>query len=178
MNETLKNALARTGTLGVPLDIDYPDLMVRQAEYRSSCATVLMLDCSHSMILYGEDRFTPAKKVALEPMRRLLTVSNAFVATVACNPARFVRDFCAPFTLTASGDCEPPLVGETEACNKVELAAKKLVNASRTPLVSVTRSTPAGARLLVGSWARVGKTINKDTNARTQRRNGAAHAKR
>ena len=39
--------------------------MVRQAEYRSSAATVLMLDCSHSMILYGEDRFTPAKKVAL-----------------------------------------------------------------------------------------------------------------
>ena len=36
-----------------------------QTEYRSSAATVLMLDCSHSMILYGEDRFTPAKKVAL-----------------------------------------------------------------------------------------------------------------
>jgi Ca-activated chloride channel homolog len=65
VNATLKNALARTGKLEVPLDIDYPDLMVRQAEYRSSCATVLMLDCSHSMILYGEDRFTPAKKVAL-----------------------------------------------------------------------------------------------------------------
>jgi Ca-activated chloride channel homolog len=47
------------------LDIDYPDLMVHQSEYRSSAATVLMLDCSHSMILYGEDRFTPAKKVAL-----------------------------------------------------------------------------------------------------------------
>src|SRR5688500_6071476 len=65
VNETLKRALARTGSLEVPMDIDYPDLMVRQAEYRSSCATVLMLDCSHSMILYGEDRFTPAKKVAL-----------------------------------------------------------------------------------------------------------------
>jgi Ca-activated chloride channel homolog len=65
VNETLMNALARTGSLEMPLDIDYPDLMVRQAEYRSSCATVLMLDCSHSMILYGEDRFTPAKKVAL-----------------------------------------------------------------------------------------------------------------
>ncbi|MEO7965079.1 MAG: VWA domain-containing protein [Gemmatimonadaceae bacterium] len=65
VNETLRNALARTGKLEAPLDIDYPDLMVRQAEYRSSCATVLMLDCSHSMILYGEDRFTPAKKVAL-----------------------------------------------------------------------------------------------------------------
>ncbi|HVE78784.1 MAG TPA: VWA domain-containing protein [Gemmatimonadaceae bacterium] len=65
VNETLKRAMARTGSLAVPMDLDYPDLMVRQAEYRSSCATVLMLDCSHSMILYGEDRFTPAKKVAL-----------------------------------------------------------------------------------------------------------------
>lgn len=65
VNETLRNSLMRTGSLEVPLDIDYPDLMVRQAEYRSSCATVLMLDTSHSMILYGEDRFTPAKKVAL-----------------------------------------------------------------------------------------------------------------
>jgi Ca-activated chloride channel homolog len=65
VNATLLNALARTGELKVPIDLDYGDLMVRQAEYRSSCATVLMLDCSHSMILYGEDRFTPAKKVAL-----------------------------------------------------------------------------------------------------------------
>jgi Ca-activated chloride channel family protein len=65
VNETLRNSLLRTGSLEVPLDLDYPDLMVRQSEYRSSCATVLMLDCSHSMILYGEDRFTPAKKVAL-----------------------------------------------------------------------------------------------------------------
>ena len=62
---TLANALARTGSLEVPIDLDYRDLMVRQSEYRSSCATVLMLDTSHSMILYGEDRFTPAKKVAL-----------------------------------------------------------------------------------------------------------------
>ena len=47
------------------IDIDYSDLMVAQSEYQSSCATVIMLDCSHSMILYGEDRFTPAKRVAL-----------------------------------------------------------------------------------------------------------------
>ncbi|HUG27671.1 MAG TPA: VWA domain-containing protein [Gemmatimonadales bacterium] len=61
---TLTSAIAREG-LGVPLNLEYEDLMVHQAEYRSSAATVLMLDCSHSMILYGEDRFTPAKKVAL-----------------------------------------------------------------------------------------------------------------
>ncbi|MEO8202117.1 MAG: VWA domain-containing protein, partial [Gemmatimonadota bacterium] len=61
---TLSNAIAREG-LGVPINLEYGDLMVHQSEYRSSAATVLMLDCSHSMILYGEDRFTPAKKVAL-----------------------------------------------------------------------------------------------------------------
>jgi Ca-activated chloride channel family protein len=61
---TLLSAIRREG-LGVPLNLDYKDLRVHQAEYRSSAATVLMLDCSHSMVLYGEDRFTPAKKVAL-----------------------------------------------------------------------------------------------------------------
>ncbi|MEP6590606.1 MAG: VWA domain-containing protein [Gemmatimonadota bacterium] len=61
---TLASAIARHG-LGVPIPLDYRDLMVVQSEYRSSAATVLMLDCSHSMILYGEDRFTPAKRVAL-----------------------------------------------------------------------------------------------------------------
>jgi len=64
VNATLLSAIKRNG-LKVPLDLDYNDLQVRQCEYQSSCATVLMLDCSHSMILYGEDRFTPAKKVAL-----------------------------------------------------------------------------------------------------------------
>ena len=61
---TLSSAIQREG-LGLPLNIEYSDLQVHQCEYQSSCATVLMLDCSHSMILYGEDRFTPAKKVAM-----------------------------------------------------------------------------------------------------------------
>ncbi|MFZ0583719.1 MAG: VWA domain-containing protein [Candidatus Acidiferrales bacterium] len=61
---TLFNAVQRNGAR-IPIELDYPDLMVHQCEYQSSCATVLMLDCSHSMILYGEDRFTPAKRVAL-----------------------------------------------------------------------------------------------------------------
>jgi Ca-activated chloride channel homolog len=48
-----------------PIEVDYPHLHVQQSDYQSSCATVVMLDCSHSMILYGEDRFTPAKRVAM-----------------------------------------------------------------------------------------------------------------
>jgi Ca-activated chloride channel family protein len=74
-SSTVLNAVQRMGrerrergeTMGAvdTIDIQYEDLMVSQGEYQSSCATVLMLDCSHSMILYGEDRFTPAKRVAL-----------------------------------------------------------------------------------------------------------------
>jgi Ca-activated chloride channel family protein len=67
---TLSSSIKRRLSAGdggnpFPLELDYPDLQVHQSEYQSSCATVVMLDCSHSMILYGEDRFTPAKKVAL-----------------------------------------------------------------------------------------------------------------
>ena len=61
---TLSSAISREG-LHLPLNVEYRDLHVHQCEYQSSCATVVMLDCSHSMILYGEDRFTPAKKVAM-----------------------------------------------------------------------------------------------------------------
>ena len=64
VNTTLLSAIQREG-LQVPLNLEYSDLHVHQCDYQSSCATVVMLDCSHSMILYGEDRFTPAKKVAL-----------------------------------------------------------------------------------------------------------------
>jgi Ca-activated chloride channel family protein len=64
INATLSSAIQREG-LSVPINIEYSDLQVHQCEYQSSCATVVMLDCSHSMILYGEDRFTPAKKVAM-----------------------------------------------------------------------------------------------------------------
>jgi Ca-activated chloride channel family protein len=69
---TPEPALSFAGESGEPrrgrprkIHVTHEDLMVVQGEYQSSCATVLMLDCSHSMILYGEDRFTPAKRVAL-----------------------------------------------------------------------------------------------------------------
>jgi Ca-activated chloride channel family protein len=61
---TLTRSIAREG-LSAAINLEYSDLMVRQTEYESSCSTVLLLDTSHSMILYGEDRFTPAKRVAL-----------------------------------------------------------------------------------------------------------------
>ena len=68
ISETLFSAVRRGGVkpgTSDPIELEYSDLHVHQSEYQSSCATVLMLDCSHSMILYGEDRFTPAKRVAM-----------------------------------------------------------------------------------------------------------------
>jgi uncharacterized protein with von Willebrand factor type A (vWA) domain len=58
-------ATAIEGEENSPLKIEYSDIHVHQSDYQSSCATVVLLDCSHSMILYGEDRFTPAKRVAM-----------------------------------------------------------------------------------------------------------------
>ncbi|HEX7158016.1 MAG TPA: VWA domain-containing protein [Edaphobacter sp.] len=72
LTETLSSVFAREGIRtaiegeeNAPLNIEYSDLYVHQSDYQSSCATVMLLDCSHSMILYGEDRFTPAKRVAM-----------------------------------------------------------------------------------------------------------------
>ena len=53
------------GSQASRLSLTYEDLMIAQGDYQSSCATCLLLDCSHSMVLYGEDRFTPAKRVAM-----------------------------------------------------------------------------------------------------------------
>src|SRR5438046_9181398 len=72
ISETLFNAVRREGAK-VPIEMTYSDLMVHQCEYHSSCATVVLLDCSHSMILYGEDRFTPAKRVAMALSHLILT---------------------------------------------------------------------------------------------------------
>ncbi len=63
--EAAATAGSPRGSASRRIHVTHEDLMVVQGEYQSSCATVLMLDCSHSMILYGEDRFTPAKRVAL-----------------------------------------------------------------------------------------------------------------
>src|SRR5436853_13441 len=92
VNATLSHALKREG-LGVPINLEYDDLMVHQAEYRSSSATVLMLDCSHSMILYGEDRFTPAKKVAL--CRRSGILINTFMLARDRSLVEFVKKVSA-----------------------------------------------------------------------------------
>lgn len=69
---TLQNALKSGDPFG-DITITEDDLEVYETEHNTNCATVVMIDISHSMILYGEDRITPAKKVALALTELILT---------------------------------------------------------------------------------------------------------
>jgi Ca-activated chloride channel homolog len=71
LTSTLTNAFRRDGIDNFTLREE--DLEVYETEHQTSCATVLMLDISHSMILYGEDRITPAKQVALALSELIMT---------------------------------------------------------------------------------------------------------
>lgn len=82
LTSTLTNAFRRDGIEDFTLKEE--DLEVYETEHQTSCATILMIDISHSMILYGEDRITPAKQVALA-LSELITT-------------RFPRDYLALVT--------------------------------------------------------------------------------
>ncbi|MCU1244512.1 MAG: von Willebrand factor type [Acidobacteria bacterium] len=71
-SRSLQNAMKHNDPAGA-ISIIEDDLEVFETEHNSSCATVVMIDISHSMILYGEDRITPAKKVALALTELILT---------------------------------------------------------------------------------------------------------
>ena len=71
ISESLKNMYSRTGN--DELDLISDDIVVRNSSYNSQMSTVLMIDISHSMILYGEDRITPAKKVAMALAELIIT---------------------------------------------------------------------------------------------------------
>jgi Ca-activated chloride channel family protein len=71
LTATLSNAFLRGGIDEISLREE--DLEVYETEHQTSCSTVLMLDISHSMILYGEDRITPAKQVALALAELIMT---------------------------------------------------------------------------------------------------------
>ncbi len=71
ISESLKNMYSRTGN--DELDLISDDIVVRNSSFNSQMSTVLMIDISHSMILYGEDRITPAKKVAMALAELIIT---------------------------------------------------------------------------------------------------------
>lgn len=82
LNTSIHNAMVRNA--GQRFSLHEQDLVVNETEHHTTCATVLLIDISHSMILYGEDRITPAKKVALalaELIKTQYPKDNLHVAT-------------------------------------------------------------------------------------------------
>ena len=79
---TISNAIKRNGLDDITLEEQ--DFQVYESEHLSSCATVLLIDISHSMILYGEDRITPAKQVALALAELIMTRYPRDRLHVAC----------------------------------------------------------------------------------------------
>lgn len=71
LSDTLKNAQINHGIDDFKLTED--DLQIHETYFKSQTSTVLMIDISHSMILYGEDRITPAKKVAMALSELIIT---------------------------------------------------------------------------------------------------------
>ena len=82
LTSTLSNAFKRDGIDDFTLKEE--DFEVYETEHQTTCATILMIDVSHSMILYGEDRITPAKQVALALSELIMT--------------RFPKDYLAMIT--------------------------------------------------------------------------------
>jgi Ca-activated chloride channel family protein len=71
MTESLKNAMVNNRSLD--FNLTERDLLINETDYKTQTSTVLMIDISHSMILYGEDRITPAKKVAMALSELIMT---------------------------------------------------------------------------------------------------------
>jgi uncharacterized protein with von Willebrand factor type A (vWA) domain len=70
---TFRNAISRSAADGAPLSLREDDLEVRERESNTGCATVLLIDVSHSMVLYGEDRMFPAREIALALFQLITT---------------------------------------------------------------------------------------------------------
>jgi len=142
VTETLLNAVRREG-VGGPIHLNYSDLTVYQTDYQSSCATVLMLDCSHSMILYGEDRFTPAKKVALALAHLIRTQFPGDSLEVV-----LFHDFAEqiPLSRLASVKVGPY---HTNTCEGLRLARRILLNQKKDmrQIVMITDGKPSAITL-------------------------------
>ncbi len=170
--ETFKRAASR-GLEGGRFELDYEDLQVVQSEYTSSAATVVMLDCSHSMILYGEDRFTPAKQVALALAHMIRTQyrGDTIRFVLFHNSAEEI-----PLTRLATAQVGPY---HTNTAEGLRLAQKILMqqNKDMKQIVMITDGKPSaitlpGGRVYKNAYGLdplvLGETLREVANCRRQ----------
>ena len=165
VNTTLLSAIQREG-LKVPLNLEYSDLYVHQCDYQSSCATEVMLDCSHLMILYGEDRFTPAKKVALAMSHLIRTQypGDSLKVVLFHDAAEEL-----PLAKLATTQVGPYHTNTAEGLR----LARRLLQAQRKEMkqiVMVTDGKPTACFVQTLQGAGVNRSAQKDRNASPTRR--------
>ncbi|MCA9752481.1 MAG: hypothetical protein KC591_09845 [Gemmatimonadetes bacterium] len=165
VNPTLENAFRRTGLDDFSLEED--DVRVHGREHLSGCATVLMIDISHSMVLYGEDRITPAKEVALALLELIRTryPKDSLHVGVFGDDATEIRADRLPY-LTVG-----PYHTNTKAALRLAqriLATKKHPNKQ---VFLVTDGKPSAifeeGRLYKNSWGLDTKIVNKTLDEAT-----------
>lgn len=167
---TLQNALRRSlreeslsgDAILDNLAMNEEDIEIYETEHSTSCATALLIDISHSMILYGEDRITPAKKVAMalaELIRSKFPKDNLFVITFG-DEATLISDAELPFLEV--GPCH------TNTRDGLRLARRMLRRSGNTnkQIFMVTDGKPSAmfeedGRLYKNSWGLDPKIINK-----------------
>jgi uncharacterized protein with von Willebrand factor type A (vWA) domain len=171
MNPTLENAFRRSGLDEFTLTED--DLTVWDKEQLTGCATVLLIDISHSMILYGEDRITPAKEVALAMIELIRTryPKDALHVAVFGDDATEIPLDKVPYLKVG------PYHTNTRAALQLAqriLATRKQPNKQ---IFMVTDGKPSAiheeGRLYKNSWGLDTKIVNKTLDEATQcRRKG------
>jgi Ca-activated chloride channel family protein len=167
---TLQNALRRSlreeslnsDAILDNLAMNEEDIEIYETEHSTSCATALLIDISHSMILYGEDRITPAKKVAMaltELIRSKFPKDNLFVITFG-DEATLISDAELPFLEVGPY--------HTNTRDGLRLARRMLRRSGNTnkQIFMVTDGKPSAmfeddGRLYKNSWGLDPKIINK-----------------
>jgi uncharacterized protein with von Willebrand factor type A (vWA) domain len=165
VNPTLENAFRRVGLDDFSLQEE--DIVVREKEHLTGCATVLLLDVSHSMVLYGEDRITPAKEVTLallELIRTRYPKDSLHVAVFGDDAAEIPSDRIPYVTVG-------PFHTNTRAALQLAqriLATRKQPNKQ---IFLVTDGKPSAiheeGRLYKNSWGLDTKIVNKTLDEAT-----------
>jgi Ca-activated chloride channel homolog len=165
VNPTLENAFRRVGLDDFSLEEE--DVRVYEKEHLTGCATVLLIDISHSMVLYGEDRITPAKEVALA----LLELIRTRYPKDSLHVAVFGDD-----AVEIPADRIPYLqVGPYHTNTKAALQlAQRILATRRAPnrqIFLVTDGKPSaireGGQLYKNSWGLDTKIVNKTLDEAT-----------
>lgn len=156
---SIQNNILRTGDDQMRMIED--DLEVYENEHTTSCATVLALDISHSMILYGEDRITPAKKVALAMAEMIETkyVKDSLDVLVFGDEARVINPRELPYVMVG------PYHTNTRHALQLGQQLLERKKQQNKQIILITDGKPSaiheGSQIYINSFGLDSKIVNK-----------------